>query len=165
MGVKIGLISDTHSHLEDGVKTFFANCDEIWHCGDVGEYRVIEELDKIAPVRVVHGNIDWGDVLNKFPEYQVFSAGPLKVVMIHIGGYPGRYSQIAKRLIMSEKPGLFVCGHSHILKVMFDKKFNCLVVNPGAAGNTGFHVVKTAVRFDIEDGVPMNMEVWEKNRG
>jgi uncharacterized protein len=163
--IKIGLISDTHSYLEEGVKEFFAHCDEIWHCGDVGEYLIIEELDKIAPVRVVYGNIDWGDVARKFPEYQLFHVGTLKVLMIHIGGYPGNYSPTTRQLILSEKPGLMVCGHSHILKIMFDKKHNCLIMNPGAAGNSGFHTVKTAIRFEIHDGVPKNVEVWEKRRG
>ncbi len=162
--MKIGLISDTHSHLEQGILDFFNGMDEIWHCGDVGDYQIFEMLDAIAPVRLVYGNIDWGEVLKKFPAFQVFKVGSLKVVMIHIGGYPGKYSKVAKQLIQTEKPGLVVCGHSHILKVVFDKKYNCLVINPGAAGNTGFHTVKTAVRFEIHDGIPKNLEVWEKSR-
>ncbi len=159
--MNIGLISDTHSYIHPGVLTFLESCNEIWHCGDIGNMNIIEQLQSIAPVRAVHGNIDSGDIIQTFPLFQSFSANGLKVLMMHIGGYPGAYTHKAKQLIKAEHPELFVCGHSHILKVIFDKSFGCLCMNPGAAGKFGFHKYITALRFKITNKKPTNLEIYE----
>jgi uncharacterized protein len=159
--MKAGIISDTHGYLHKGVTDFLRPCDEIWHCGDIGNMDVIRQLENITTVRAVSGNIDYGETLRAFPVYLSFKVEGLKVLMLHIGGYPGKYSLHAKQLIETEKPGLLACGHSHILKVMFDKKNELLFVNPGAAGKSGFHKFITALRFDISDGKPENLEIYE----
>lgn len=159
--MKIGVISDTHGYICPGIIKFLQPCDEIWHCGDIGNMNVIEQLQKIAHVRAVSGNIDYGDVLKTFPVHQVFSVEGIKVFMIHIGGYPGKYSSDAKKLIEAEQPEIFVCGHSHILKVMYDNSNRCLYLNPGAAGKFGIHKFITGLRFDIRDQKPVHLEVYE----
>ncbi len=159
--MKTGIISDTHGYLHKGVSEFLSQCDEIFHCGDIGNMEVISKLKSIAPVRAVSGNIDDREMLRTFPINQSFNIENLHVLMMHIGGFPGKYTLQARQLIESEKPGLFLCGHSHILKVMFDKKYNLLFINPGAAGNTGFHSYITAIRMDIKNGKPENLEVYE----
>ena len=159
--MKISVISDTHGYLEKRALDFFKGSDEIWHCGDIGNMGVIDDLEKIAPVRAVHGNIDFGDIVKKYPQEQVFYAGGMKIAMIHIGGYPGKYSKESLELIVREKPNIFLCGHSHILKIMYDKKYNSLVINPGALGNMGYHTFKTAVRFQINNGKPEKKEIFE----
>ncbi len=157
----IGLISDTHSYFEPKVKKYFGEVDEIWHAGDVGEYTVIEQLQKIAPVKGVYGNIDGAPIRNEFPEHNRFVCEGLDVWITHIGGYPGRYNQRVRPMIYQNPPGLFITGHSHILKVMFDKKLGLLHLNPGAAGLQGFHKVKTIMRFKIEDGKVKDLEAIE----
>lgn len=164
MSVLIGILSDTHSYVHEGVKNFLSNCDEIWHCGDIGEKIVVEEFSKISKFRAVHGNIDYGEIKNQFKEFEIFFINKLKIIMLHIGGKPERYSPLAKKLLLHERPDILVCGHSHILKVMFDKKHNCLFINPGAAGKYGFHKHITAIRFTIEDNKPKNLEVYEAER-
>ena len=136
-------------------------CDEIWHAGDIGSETLIKKLAEIKPVRAVYGNIDGQNIRMDFPKVAVFTIEKVKVLMTHIGGYPGKYNPEIKPIINSEKPNLFISGHSHILKVMFDKKLNCLHINPGAAGKTGFHKVRTLVRFSIEQDKIKDLEVIE----
>ena len=135
----IGLISDTHGYIHPRMFSFFSNCDEIWHAGDIGNTETIDKLRSFKPVRAVYGNIDDGKIRLEYNEYEVFTVDGLKVILIHIGGYPGRYTKLAWQLINKHKPGLFISGHSHILKVIPDKKNNLLHINPGASGNSGQH--------------------------
>ena len=160
----IGLLSDTHGFLDPGVVSFLASCNQIWHAGDIGSVAVLEELKKMKPTLAVAGNIDGADIRVLCREVLVFEVEELKVVMIHIGGYPGRYSAAARQLIAREKPGLFVCGHSHILKIIYDPGKEVLTVNPGAAGRSGFHQFITALRFKIDGKRIFDMEVFEKTR-
>ncbi|MCX6292045.1 MAG: metallophosphoesterase family protein [Bacteroidetes bacterium] len=159
--IKIGLLSDTHGFLDPKIFDHFQSCDEIWHAGDIGSIDVAEELALFKPLRAVYGNIDGQDVRLTHPEDQVFHCEELKVLITHIGGYPGNYFPEAENKIIQHQPGLFICGHSHILKVMRDKKFNLLHMNPGAAGKSGFHKFKTLLRFDINKSKIENLEVIE----
>lgn len=156
---RIGLLSDTHGTIPKQVFSFFENCDEIWHAGDMG-YGVLQRLQKFKPIVGVYGNIDGPDVRNYMPKSQLFECEGLKVLMTHIGGYPGRYERTMVPIIEHDKPDIYVCGHSHILKVMYDQKYNLLHINPGAAGMSGFHKVSTLVRFVI-DGTPKDLEIME----
>lgn len=158
---RIGILSDTHGFLHPRLKSVFRDCDEIWHAGDIGNAGILLELNKLKPVRAVFGNIDGQEIRNTCKEYELFTIENLKVLMMHIGGYPGRYTNQAKELITKEKPDLFVCGHSHILKVMPDKSYKLLHINPGAGGKFGSHQVITMVRLEIEDGEFKNLEVVE----
>lgn len=158
---RIGLLSDTHSYLDPKLTKYLAPCDEIWHAGDIGDLSVTDRLSELAPVRAVYGNIDNDKVRVVHPENQIFVLEGVKVLMTHIGGYPGRYNTRVKELIIQEKPKLYICGHSHILKVMFDKKYNCLHMNPGAAGIHGFHKIKTMLRFSLDAGEIKDLEVVE----
>lgn len=160
----IGLLSDTHGVFDRQFRDFFEPVDEIWHAGDFGGIRTADTIAAFKPLRAVHGNCDGYDVRLDYPAYQVFDCEGAKVLMTHIGGYPGRYDVRAKELIDKYKPDIFVCGHSHILKVMNDARRNMLVMNPGAAGIQGFHIVRTALRFRIENGEISNMEVFELDR-
>jgi len=160
----IGLLSDTHGFVPPRVIAFFAGCDEIWHAGDVGSLAVVRQLESVAPVRGVYGNIDGQEIRKQFPETAQFTIEGLNVLMIHIGGYPGRYAPKARKLIETYRPGLFVSGHSHILKVMPDRRYGLLHINPGAAGQSGFHKSITAVRFQIEAGRPKALEVLDIDR-
>lgn len=157
----IGLISDTHGNIHPRVFSFFKNCDEIWHAGDIGNIETIEKLTSFKPVRAVYGNVDGGSLRIEHNEFEVFAIEGVKVVIVHIGGYPGWYSKLARQLINEHKPGLFISGHSHILKVMPDKKNNLLHINPGAAGNLGQHLVITFVRFIVDNGEITDLEVLE----
>jgi hypothetical protein len=159
--MRIGVISDTHSWVDPAVYEHFAGVDEIWHAGDAGSLEVITELEAFRPVKAVWGNCDDFKVRSATREYLSFMIARKRVLIIHIGGYPGHYSPRALELIMEHKPDIFVCGHSHILKVIFDKKFNMLCVNPGSAGRTGMHKVKTVIRFSVEDDKISDMEVIE----
>lgn len=159
--LKIGLLSDTHGFLDPSIYKYFNECDEIWHAGDLGTIEVFDELSKFKPVRAVFGNIDGHIIRSAMPENLYFEIEGLKVFITHIGGYPGRYNQVVKEFLKSNDTGLFICGHSHILKVMFDQTFKLLHINPGAAGNHGFHQVKTLIRFEINNGKPQNLEVIE----
>lgn len=158
---RIGVLSDTHNFLDEKVFTFFAECDEIWHAGDIGSLSIYNKLKEFKPLRAVHGNIDSRDLYDFCPRYQIFTVEDIKVVLTHIAGYPGRFTPEIKQLLLKEKPHIICCGHSHILKVMFDKKFNCLSINPGASGQSGFHAVKTILRFEIDGDKIENMEVLE----
>ena len=159
--IRIGLISDTHGYLDPKVEKYFKECDEIWHLGDVGNLDVIKQLTKIKPVRGVYGNIDGQDIRNVFPKELKFKCEDVKVWLVHIGGYPNRYAKDVKKRIEFNSPDLFITGHSHILKVMYDKKLNLLHINPGAAGKSGFHKVKTLVRFTIDKKNIKDLEVIE----
>ena len=158
---KILLLSDTHSYIDDRILKYATEADEIWHAGDIGEIKVADELQAIKPLRAVYGNIDDAEVRGEFPLNNIFIVDGVKVVMTHIGGYPGRYNARVKELLIHEKPKLYICGHSHILKVMHDKKLNLLHMNPGAAGIHGFHQVRTMLRFTLDNGKIDNLEVIE----
>ncbi len=161
---KIGLLSDTHGSFPEQALNFFKDCDEIWHCGDFGNIQVADKLKAFKPLRGVFGNIDNHEIRSEYPETQVFEIEKLKILMIHIGGYPGKYHFRSRELIQNEKPGLFVCGHSHILKVIYDPKNQLLHINPGAAGNYGLHQVITLVRFSIDGSEIKDLEIFEKSR-
>lgn len=161
---RIGLLSDTHGFIHPKAAEFFSSCDEIWHAGDIGNIETADILRNLKPFRAVHGNIDDTVVRQSFPENQLFICEKVKVFMTHIGGYPGRYNPAAKKVIETEKPGLFISGHSHILKVHYDTRHQLLHINPGAAGHSGWHKVITFVRFVI-DGIHIrDMEVFEAER-
>ena len=162
---RIGLLSDTHSYLDPRVLEHFAEVDEIWHAGDIGSAMVLQHLREFKPTRAVYGNMDSGDVRYSLSEFYRFRVEEVNVLMTHIGGYPGRYDIRAKELLDRYHPDIFVCGHSHILKVVRDpKRDGMLVINPGAAGIQGFHLVRTALRFHIDDGKIHSMEVFELDR-
>lgn len=162
----IGLISDTHGVFSDGFREFLEPVDELWHAGDFGGGAAFaEQLAAFKPLRGVYGNCDGQDLRFDYPLHQFFECCGMKVLMTHIGGYPGRYDSRARQLIDRYRPDIFVCGHSHILKVMRDvKRGGMLVVNPGAAGIQGFHIVRTALRFHIDDGNVHDMDVFELDR-
>lgn len=160
--MKIGLLSDTHSYLDDRILAHLQRCDEIWHAGDFGTAEVSERLAEVAPVRGVYGNIDAQDVRHLHPKILRFSCEGLDVLMTHIGGYPGKYAPEVRELIKENPPGLFICGHSHILKVMTDAKHgNLLHLNPGAAGKHGFHKIRTMMRFEVALGKVRNLQAIE----
>ena len=161
---KILLLSDTHSHMDDAILKYVRTVDEVWHAGDIGDIKVTDAIEAIKPLRAVYGNIDNQEVRLAFPEVQCFTVEDVKVWMTHIGGYPGRYSAGVAKQLDIEKPKLFISGHSHILKVMQDKKRQILHMNPGAVGKSGFHQVRTMLRFAIENDAIKNLEVIEWNR-
>ncbi|HAP68233.1 MAG TPA: YfcE family phosphodiesterase [Flavobacteriales bacterium] len=158
---RIALLSDTHGYLDAKLKKYTESCHEIWHAGDIGTLAVTDTLESWKPLRAVYGNIDGDKLRVVYPENQLFELDGVKVLMTHIGGYPGRYNARVRALIEKEKPKLYICGHSHILKVMFDKKHNCLHMNPGACGNHGFHQMKTLLRFTLDAGNIKDLEVIE----
>lgn len=160
---RIGLISDTHSCFDENFREVFAECDEIWHCGDIGDMSVAEELSKIAPLRGVSGNIDHGEVRRVFPECQLFDCEGVRVFLTHIGGYPGKYAPGIRNILKKEGVKLFVDGHSHILRVMPDRQLGLLHINPGAAGTQGWQKKRTLVRIILDEGDIKNCEVIELN--
>lgn len=159
--MKIGLLSDTHGYWDDRYGQYFKDCDEIWHAGDIGSLLVANELAALKPLRAVHGNIDGHTERLIYPRYLFFECEGQKVLLTHIGGYPDKYAAAIYRELIELKPTLFICGHSHIAKVMYDKKLNLLHINPGAAGNSGFHMVRTLMRFELNSGNIENLEVIE----
>lgn len=159
--LRIGLLSDTHGDLPDAVFQHFSQCDEIWHAGDIGTMEVLEALEAFKPTRAVYGNIDGATIRAATAEDLFWECAGLKVMMTHIGGYPGRYQPRVRNLLAEYQPGLYICGHSHILKVVPDKKRGLLHINPGAAGKQGFHQVRTLVRFAVADGRIQDLEVIE----
>jgi putative phosphoesterase len=161
---KIGLISDTHGYLDEKVFQHFKDVDEIWHGGDFGNAAISDALKAFKPLRGVYGNIDGYDISSEFPEELIFMCENVKVFMKHIGGYPGRYAPGVKNTIIKEKPQLFISGHSHILKIMYDSALQCLHINPGAAGLQGWHKIKTLVRFVIDGKEIKNCEVIEMGK-
>jgi putative phosphoesterase len=160
--MKIGLLSDTHGHLDPKVFSHFDECDEIWHAGDIGDMVVVEELQRFKPLRAVYGNIDDSAIQQNFPEDLRFACEGLEVFITHIGGTPPKYNRRIKNLLSERVPDLFICGHSHILSIKRDSNLNNMIfINPGAAGNHGFHKIKTLVRFDIVDKKISEMKVIE----
>ena len=158
---RIGLIADTHSYLDDAVFRHFKDCDEIWHAGDFGNTEVIEQLQAFKPLKGVWGNIDDPAIRAMFPEKLRFTCEELDVFMIHIGGYPGRYAPGVRNELKQHPAGLFISGHSHILKVMYDEQLQCLHMNPGAAGKQGWHKMRTLIRFSVDGKTPKNCDVIE----
>ena len=161
---KIGLISDTHCNIDLKILEFFKDCGEIWHAGDIGDIESAEEIAAFKPLVAVHGNIDGYDIRNVYPENQRFLCEDMYVWITHIGGYPGRYDNRVISEIKDNPPDLFICGHSHILKVIYDKKLNFLHINPGASGKSGLHIVRTAIRFTIEKKEVKDLEILEMKR-
>lgn len=158
--MKILLLSDTHSYLDERIAEYCTTADEVWHCGDFG-VGVAERLREFRPLRGVYGNIDGAEIRTTYPEVLRFRCQEVEVLMIHIGGYPHRYSPLAKTEISTAPPRLFISGHSHILKAMHDDRYNLLHLNPGAAGKTGWHKVRTMMRFEINGGAIENLEIIE----
>lgn len=158
---KIGLLSDTHSFLNKSVFTYFDKCDEIWHAGDFGSIELVDELLKFKPIKGVYGNIDSAEIRKTFPEHLRFNCEKVDVWLTHIGGYPDKYHPKVKPEIYTNPPKLFICGHSHIVKVMYDKKINCLHINPGAAGKHGWQKVSTLIRFTITEDRIEDLELIE----
>jgi len=158
---KILLLSDTHSYIDDQILKFVKQADEVWHAGDIGDLNVTDTIKKIKPLRAVFGNIDNKDARAEFPLDNKFTVEGVTVWITHIGGYPNRYNHRVKEALAADPPKLFICGHSHILKVQFDKKLDLLHLNPGAAGKHGFHKVRTMLRFELDKGVIKNMEAIE----
>lgn len=160
--VRIGLLSDTHSYLDPSLLPVLQECDEIWHAGDLGSLDLLKQLQKLKkPLRVVYGNIDGHDIRIDVPERLIFRVEQMKILMIHIGGYPGHYTSPVKKMLLEEKPDIYVCGHSHILKVIYDKQLQLLHINPGAAGREGFQKVRTMVRFTIDGDSVKDLAIIE----
>ncbi|WP_430809304.1 MULTISPECIES: metallophosphoesterase family protein [unclassified Carboxylicivirga] len=161
---RIGLISDTHSYFDPKFQTLFAQCDEIWHAGDIGDISVLDKMQSLKTTRAVYGNIDNATIRRELKEIERFTVDGVDVMMVHIGGYPKNYSPAIKNHLLKKTPKLFISGHSHILKVMYDKDLNLLHINPGAAGKQGFHAVRTALRFTLDNGEIKDMEVIELSK-
>jgi len=160
--IKIGLLSDTHGYLDSRILEHFKDCSEIWHAGDIGEESVADALQAFKPFRAVYGNIDDINIQVRFPEDLFFECEKLKIWLTHIGGTPPKYNPRIKKILREQVPDIFICGHSHILKIKRDSALNdMLYLNPGAAGNQGFHSMRTIVRFVIDDGKIEKMEVIE----
>lgn len=158
---KIGLLSDTHGFLDPRFFELFAEVDQIWHAGDMGSDNLLTDLENFKPCRAVYGNIDGWDIRARVPEHQRFMCEDVEVWITHIGGYPGNYDRRIRNEIRMNPPNLFISGHSHILKVMHDKSIDCLHMNPGAAGKSGFHTIRTALRFVIDKEQITDLEVIE----
>ncbi|MBK8449957.1 MAG: metallophosphoesterase family protein [Saprospiraceae bacterium] len=161
--IKIGLLSDTHSYLDPKVFNYFESCDEIWHAGDIGSIQIVDQLKEFKKTQIVFGNIDDHKIRTITKEHELFQAEDFKVLLIHIAGKFGSYNPKVRELIKIEKPGIIVCGHSHILKVAFDKLHQVLYINPGACGKSGFQKVRTLMRFTIDKAEIKDMEVIELN--
>jgi len=158
---RIGIISDTHSWWDKGYEDALKECDEIWHCGDIGDISITDRLKAIAPLRAVYGNIDYGDVKLEYPPLDIFELEGVKVLITHIGGYPGKYAPGMKRLLRENNIRLMADGHSHILKVIYDPELDMLHINPGAAGVQGWQKVRTLVRLTLDKGNISDLEVVE----
>lgn len=158
---KILLISDTHGHLDSKLIKYIEAADEVWHAGDIGDLNVCEQIKKLKPLKAVWGNIDGQSARLEYKEHLIFNYENVKVFITHIGGYPNKYNPAIKEMLITEKPDLFICGHSHILKVMYDKSLNLLHMNPGSCGLSGFHLVKTVLSFEIENKEIKNLNVIE----
>lgn len=159
--MKILLLSDSHSYIDDRILEYAKNTDEIWHCGDFGSLEVLEKLEKIKPLRGVYGNIDSTEIRKIVPEVLRFQCDEVEVLMIHIGGYPGKYTPLTRQEFSKKTPNLFISGHSHILKAMYDEKNNLLHLNPGAVGRVGWHQMRTMMRFEINGDKIENLEIIE----
>lgn len=158
---KILLLSDTHSYLDPALKKHVIAADEVWHAGDIGDVNVTDQLKELKTLRAVYGNIDGKELRAEFSKNQIFELEGLKIFITHIGGYPGRYARGIQEAIQHVKPDIFICGHSHILKVMPDKRNNLIAINPGAAGHHGFHKIRTCIRFQLNNGKIEKPEVIE----
>lgn len=161
---RIGLLSDTHGYWDERYLKYFEPCDQIWHAGDIGSMEIVERLEAFRPLKAVYGNIDGQDIRRLFPEIARFTVDGADVLMKHIGGYPRKYDASIRSTLFANPPRLFISGHSHILKVKYDKSLNLLHINPGAAGIYGFHTVRTLVRFCIDNGSFSDLEVIELNK-
>lgn len=162
---RIGLISDTHGFVDERIINFFKDCDEVWHAGDIGNFETARKFEGFKPFKAVYGNIDNYEVRQLYPKINRFRCEDVEVILTHIGGYPKRYEPLIKEILKADKPNLFIAGHSHILKVIYDKDMDLLFMNPGAGGNSGFHQVKTAIRFTIDGKQIKDVEIWEAKRG
>jgi putative phosphoesterase len=163
--VKIGLLSDTHGFLDPDLLPILKECDEIWHAGDLGSLDVLKQLRSFKlPLRAVYGNIDGHDIRIDVPEVESWYTEKMKVLMIHIGGYPGHYPSRIKALLKAEQPDIFICGHSHILKVIYDKELQLLHINPGACGREGFHKTRTMIRFTIDADKVKDLAIVEMGK-
>ncbi len=161
----VGLLSDTHGVFDDAFRRFFDPVEQLWHAGDWGgDLAFTRKISDFKPVVGVYGNCDGQDIRFDYPLYQSFECGGMRVLLTHIGGYPGHYAPGVRSLIADCQPQLFVCGHSHILKVMYDNQYQMLTMNPGAAGLQGWQLVRTALRFKVEDGAVRALEVYELPR-
>ena len=158
---RIGLISDTHDYLDENVFKHFEDCNEIWHAGDFGSIGIANKLKSIKPLKGVYGNVDGQDIRSEFPEQLVFGCEQVKVMIRHIGGYPPKYNPETKKELLIHKPQVFIAGHSHILKIIYDNNLQCLHMNPGAAGKQGWQKVRTIVRFTIDGKEIKDCEVIE----
>jgi len=158
---KILLLSDTHSFIDAQIIKYIMQADEVWHAGDIGSIEVTDEIQTLKPLRAVYGNIDNGQIRSEFPLDNIFTVENVTIWITHIGGYPNRYDPRIKKRISENPPNIFISGHSHILKVMFDKKLNLLHLNPGAAGKHGFHQIRTMLRFEINKDKIENLEIIE----
>lgn len=161
---RIGILSDTHGYWDNRYYKYFEECDEIWHAGDIGSVEVADKFQSFRPFRAVYGNIDSRDIRIMFPETLRFDCEGVDVMMKHIGGYPGRYDTSVREILRQDPPSLFISGHSHILKVMYDDKLHLLHINPGAAGLYGQQAVRTLIRVDLHNGGCSNLEVIELNK-
>jgi putative phosphoesterase len=158
---RIALLSDTHNYVGPEIIRYLEPCDQIWHAGDIGTISSCEQLRKIKPLIAVYGNIDGQDIRKEYPRDQHFTCEGVDVFMTHIGGYPEKYTPEIRKILQEKRPKLFICGHSHILRVIFDKNLNLLHINPGAAGIHGFHHMRTLVRFSVSDGNIKDLEAIE----
>lgn len=158
---KILLLSDTHGCIDDKILKYVKLADEVWHAGDIGSVTITDALKKIKPLKAVYGNIDDKTIRSEFPLHNRFTIENIDVWITHIGGYPNRYNPKIKEAIQKKTPKLFICGHSHVLKVQYDKQLQLLHLNPGAAGNHGFHKVRTMLRFELNNGAIENLEIIE----
>jgi hypothetical protein len=159
--LRIGLLSDTHQFLDDAIFRHFEPCNEIWHAGDFGSADLARQLGGFRPLRGVYGNIDGQDIRGIYPEKLRWQSEGVRVLMTHIGGYPPRYNPAVLRDLKADPPQLFICGHSHILKIMYDEQIKCLHMNPGAAGRQGWHIMRTLIRFTIDGFDMKDCEVIE----
>lgn len=160
--IRVGLLSDTHGFIDDTIIQHFSQCEEVWHAGDIGSMTVADELEKIGPLRAVYGNIDDRAMQIRFPEDQRFPCEDLNIWITHIGGTPPRYNPRVKKMLRENPPDVFICGHSHMLKIGRDPALqNMVFINPGAAGHHGFHHIRTMVRFTVEGKAINNLEVIE----
>lgn len=161
---KILLLSDTHSHIDDKIIKYIHQADEVWHAGDIGNLAVTDAIKKLKPLRAVYGNIDDDKARLEFPLHNRFFCENVDVLITHIGGSPSKYNISIKEILQKNPPKLFICGHSHILKVQFDKKYNLLYMNPGAAGIYGFHTLRTMLRFEIDGSKIQSLEIIEMDK-
>lgn len=159
--MKIGLLSDTHGYFDEKIFDYFKDCDEIWHAGDIGSKELADKLEAFKPFKAVYGNIDDQEMQRRYPEDLWFACEEAMVWITHIAGSPPNYNPRVKKMLKEKKPDILVCGHSHILKIIPDKHYNLLYLNPGAAGNQGFHHMKTLLRFEVNGKKVHNMEVIE----